>query len=91
MTKIEKGQLVRITGFHKKDALYGIRTSFIGLTGRFVEYTIPIMKGIQSPKSYMDGTWSGQFQFEPDFLGDNSHPPVFSYVYVEPVEAQNEK
>lgn len=86
MADIKQGQLVRIVEIHPKDWTHWNRDELIGMTGRFVEYTRPDMLGYNSPKSYISGTWGGQFEFVPDFLNDNADLPVFHAVYVEPVD-----
>ncbi len=81
---IELYQLVRITGIHSKDASKTSESMFIGKTGYFV----PNRDGIKEIDlgSWEDGTYFGDFIFEPDELEHNPLNPCFYAVYVEPVE-----
>jgi len=76
MEKIKTGQLVRIKGFGKGDAIYGkpLEKLLIGLTGRFIR---PIMS--------LDGykTYAGDFEYDPDIHDANKFMPCFAYVIVE--------
>jgi len=83
MKKIKVGQLVRIKGFGKGDAIYGkpLEKLLIGQTGRFVAR----MKH-DDIVSLSHGTVGGEFEFEPDVQNQNQYLPCFSHVYVEPVD-----
>lgn len=89
MTKIRVGQLVRIKGFSKFDAIYFSKdkNDLIGQTGRFIEWRDERIKAEAPHISFVDKkAYAGDFEYDPDPMGENKFHPTFVAVYVEPLE-----
>lgn len=84
MADIKQGQLVRIVKFHRVDAVFGseLENKLLGKTGKFI---VRESRPKSKFKSYVRGTYGGEFEFVPDF-DENRKQPCFHAVYVEPLD-----